>query len=66
MALKGDSWSGAGSPVNYHSVIGEFLCMVAGCALGTYVWQCMFFKKSTWFKVNKVPLYEEKNRTFLG
>ena len=39
-----------------HAVIGEFLCMVTGCALGTDVCHWMFHKKSTWFKVNKIPL----------
>ena len=39
-----------------HGVIDEFLCMVAGCALGTDVCHWMFLKKSTCFKVNKIPL----------
>ena len=39
-----------------HAVIDEFLCMVAGCALGTDVCHWIFKQKSTWFKVNKIPL----------
>ena len=39
-----------------HTVIDEFLCMVADCALGTDVYHWMFKQKSTWFKVNKIPL----------
>ena len=39
-----------------HAVTDEFLCMVAGCALGTDVCHWMFKTKSTWFKVNKIPL----------
>ena len=39
-----------------HTVVDEFLCMVAGCALGTDVCHWMFITKSTWFKVNKIPL----------
>ena len=38
-----------------HAVIDEFLCMAAGCALGTDVCHWMFKQKSTWFKVNKIP-----------
>ena len=39
-----------------HAVIEEFLCKVTGYALGTDVCHWMFLKKSTWFKVNKIPL----------
>ena len=39
-----------------HTVIDEFLCMVAGCVCGTDICHWMFNKKSTWFKVNKIPL----------
>ena len=38
------------------STRSEFLCMVAGCDLGTDVWHWMFKQKSSWFKVNKIPL----------
>ena len=33
----------------------EFLCIVAGCVLGTDVCHLMFKTKSTWFKVKKIP-----------
>ena len=39
-----------------HAVRDEFLCMVTGCVLGTDVSHWTFLKKSTWFKVNKIPL----------
>ena len=38
-----------------HAEIDEFLCMVTGCALETDVCHCIFNKKLTWFKVNKIP-----------
>ena len=46
---------GLGQEDCQHSVIDEFLYMVAGCALGTDVFHCMFKQKSTCFKVNKIP-----------
>ena len=39
-----------------HTVIDEFLCTVASCALGTNVCHWIFKTKSTWFKVTKIPL----------
>ena len=39
-----------------HAVIDEFLCIVAGCTLGTDVCHWMFKQESTWFKVNKIAL----------
>ena len=41
-----------------HAVTDEFLCMVAGCALGADVCHWMFKTKSTWLKVNKIPLVD--------
>ena len=43
------------------AVTDEFLCIVAGCVLGTDVCHWMFKTKSTWFKVKKIPLL-----TYLG
>ena len=34
-------------------MIDKFLCMVAGCALGTDVCDSMFKKRLTWFKAKK-------------
>ena len=39
-----------------HAVIDEFLCIVAGCVLGTYVCCWMFKKRSTWLKVNVMAI----------
>ena len=47
---------GLGREECQHAVIDEFLCMVAGWALGTDVCHWMFKQKSIWFKVDKMPL----------
>ena len=39
-----------------HTVIDEYLCTVAGCALGTDVCHWMFLKRLTWFKVNNMAV----------
>ena len=56
--LNKDIWChvGLGWEDCQHAVIDEFLCMVAGCALGTDARHWMLNNKSTQFKVNKIPL----------
>ena len=48
-----------GKTINIYTVIDEFLCMLAGCALGTDVCHWMFEKRSTWFKVSKMAIYSK-------
>ena len=52
--LKGNF--GLGREDCQQAVTDEFLCIVAGCVLGTDVCHWMFKTKSTWFKVKKIPL----------
>ena len=54
ISLKGNFvW--AGKSDCQQAVTDEFLCIVAGCVLGTDVCHWMFKTTSTWFKVKKIP-----------
>ena len=54
MCLKADL--GLGWEDCQHAMTDESPGTVAGCALETDVCHWMFKTKSTWFKVNKIPL----------